>query len=215
MSQLTSRQREILAFIQDAVREEGYPPAQRDIAQHFGFGQNAARDHLLALARKGEIELVPNDARGIRLLKPVAAPQGLPLLGRIAAGAPVTAPEQAEDWIDLPVSLFASKPDFLHRVDGDSMIDAGILPGDLVALRQQAQARNGEIVAACLLDAGDDFERITLKRYQRDGDRIALIAENARYAPIEIDLRRAEESQEQPGFRIAGVMVGLVRPNAG
>jgi len=212
MANLTPRQAEILDFIRDTVREEGYPPSQRDIAQHFGFAQNAARDHLLALVRKGEIEIAANDARGIRLLKAVEAqPDGLPLLGRIAAGAPITAPANAEHWLQIDPELFHPRADFLHRVDGDSMIGADIQPGDLVAIHQQADAVNGQIIAACLSDGASEFERITLKRYRRQGSVVTLEAANPRYAPIEIDLARAEDDQDLPAFRIAGVMAGLLR----
>jgi repressor LexA len=212
MANLTPRQAEILDFIRDAVREEGYPPSQRDIAQHFGFAQNAARDHLLALVRKGEIEIAANDARGIRLLKPVEAqPDGLPLLGRIAAGAPITASDHAEHWVQIDPGLFHPHADFLHRVDGDSMIDADIQPGDLVAIHQQPDATNGQIIAACLSDGASGFERITLKRYRRRGSIVTLEAANPRYAPIAIDLARATYDQDAPAFRIAGIMAGLLR----
>jgi repressor LexA len=212
MAQLTPRQAEILEFIQRAVRQEGYPPSQRDIAVHFGFAQNAARDHLLALEKKGQIELSPNGARAIRLLVDVdARPEGLPLLGRIAAGAPLTAPENAEQWLTIDPALFSPRADFLHRVQGDSMIDAGILPGDLVGIHAQSGADNGQIVAAALLDTRTGYETITLKRYQRRGGVVTLNAENPRYEPIVIDLARAEEDQDGPGFRIAGIMGGLLR----
>ncbi len=214
MAKLTPRQTEILEFIRRSVRDEGYPPSQRDIARHFGFAQNAARDHLRALARKGEIEIASNDARAIRLCGESgveAAPQGLPLLGRIAAGAPVTAPENAESWLNIDPDLFTPRADFVHRVDGDSMVDAGILSGDLVGIHQQTDAPSGSIIAACLYDDMTGEERITLKRYLRDGSRVVLKAENPRYAPIEVDLARDAYDQEQPRFRIAGVMGGLLR----
>lgn len=212
MAHLTPRQAEILEFIQRTVRQEGYPPSQRDIAMHFGFAQNAARDHLLALEKKGQIELSPNGARAIRLLAEVdAPPEGLPVLGRIAAGSPLTAPENAEHWLRIDPELFSPRADFLHRVQGDSMIDAGILSGDLVGIRRQPQADNGQIIAACLLDRRTGYETITLKRYLRRGSIVTLQAENPRYEPLVIDLSQAAEDQEGPGFRIAGVMGGLLR----
>lgn len=210
MANLTPRQTEILRFIEQRLRDEGYPPSQRDIAVHFGFAQNAARDHLQALVRKGEIEISPNDARAIRLLRE-QAPSGLPLLGRIAAGSPITAPSNAEHWLEIDPALFQPRADFLHRVDGDSMIDAGILPGDLVGIHEQSQADNGQIIAACLLDTRTGYEGITLKRYQRRGSIVTLQAENARYAPIVIDLAQAAEDQDAAPFRIAGIMGGLLR----
>lgn len=215
MADLTPRQAEILQFIQRTVRQDGYPPSQRDIALHFGFAQNAARDHLLALEKKGQIEISPNGARAIRLLAEVdAPPEGLPVLGRIAAGAPITAPENAEHWLKLDPELFSPRADFLHRVQGDSMIDAGILSGDLVGIHAQATADNGQIVAAALLDTRTGHETITLKRYQKKGSVVTLKAENPRYEPIVIDLARAAEDQDGPGFRIAGVMGGLLRAGA-
>jgi len=215
MAQLTPRQTEVLQFIQRSLRESGYPPSQRDIAEHFGFAQNAARDHLLALEKKGQIELAPNDARGIRLLTELEpAPEGLPLLGRISAGAPITAPENAEHWLKIDPDLFSPRADFLHRVEGDSMINAGICSGDLVGIHQQVDASNGQIIAACLLDTRTGFEAITLKRYHRRGSTVTLNAENPKYAPIVIDLAQASEDQDAAPFRIAGVMGGLLRTGA-
>lgn len=215
MATLTPRQAEILQFIQRTVRNDGYPPSQRDIALHFGFAQNAARDHLLALEKKGHIEMSPNGARAIRLLADVEAPpEGLPVLGRIAAGAPITAPEHAEHWLNLDPALFSPRADFLHRVQGDSMIDAGILSGDLVGIHAQPSADNGQIVAACLLDTRTGYETITLKRYHRQGATVTLRAENPHYEPIVIDLARGGDDQDGPGFRIAGVMGGLLRAGA-
>ena len=212
---LTSRQMEILGFIQEYVRERGFPPSHGEVAEHFRFNRNAAREHLLALARKGEIELSPNDARGIRLLKDMPPRQfELPLFGNIAAGAPITAPEHAREWLKIDPALFQPRADFLHRVEGDSMIDAGILDGDLVGIHHQSEAANGEIIAACLLDRRTGYESITLKRYRRRGTQVTLQAENPRYAPLLIDLARGEDEQELPSFRIAGVMVGLFRPGA-
>jgi repressor LexA len=210
---LTSRQLEILTFIQEWVRERGFPPSHGDVAERFQFNRNAAREHLLALARKGEIELSPNDARGIRLLKESPPRQfELPLFGNIAAGAPITAPEHAQEWLKIDPDLFQPRADFLHRVDGDSMIDAGILGGDLVGIHHQSEAANGEIIAACLLDRRTGYESITLKRYRRRGSRVTLEPENARYEPLVIDLAQEAEAQELPSFRIAGIMVGLFRP---
>lgn len=212
---LTSRQLEILSFIQEWIRERGFPPSHGDLADHFHFNRNAAREHLLALARKGELELSPNDARGIRLLKESVPRQfELPLFGNIAAGAPITAPENAQEWLRIDPDLFRPRADFLHRVDGDSMIEAGILSGDLVGIHHQAEARNGEIIAACLLDRRTGEESITLKRYQRRGAEVRLLPENARYEPLVLNLKRGDDEQELPGFRIAGVMVGLFRPGA-
>ena len=146
MAGLTARQSEILAYIQESLSEEGYPPSQRDIAARFGFSQTAARDHLQALVRKGEIEIAVNDARGIRLLRQFAPkPVGLPLLGRIAAGAPLAAPEHAESWLNIEPTLFQPRADFLHRVSGDSMIDAGIQDGDLCCFFESIAAHHSHV----------------------------------------------------------------------
>ena len=124
MAGLTARQSEILAYIQESLSEEGYPPSQRDIAARFGFSQTAARDHLQALVRKGEIEIAVNDARGIRLLRQFAPkPVGLPLLGRIAAGAPLAAPEHAESWLNIEVVGDGEENDFSF---GDAVLDNGM-----------------------------------------------------------------------------------------
>lgn len=219
MATLTARQREILEFIQRRVRESGYPPTREDIMEAFGFSSpTAARDHLLALAKKGCIELVPNSARGIRLLheadNPAMRQLELPLIGRIAAGAPLTAAENAERWLRIDPELFSPRADFLHQIDGDSMLDLGIHPGDYVGIHAQSTASPGQIIAAVLPDRRTGEDRITLKRYQRRGDTVILQAENARaqYAPIEIDLRRDDpDTQERPAFRIAGLYVGLLR----
>lgn len=221
MSALTERQLQILDFLRERVRVDGYPPSQRDIAAHFGFSQNAARDHLKALERKGEISIDSGDARAIRLRTagPDPSSRGLPVLGHIAAGAPLTALadslEAAEDWISLDAALFHPPADFLHRVAGDSMIGAGILDGDLVGIHAQPHARNGQIVAACLYDPVTGYEQITLKRYAREGGLVRLHAENPRYAPIEVDLTRADQDQELPSLRLAGVMCGLLRVGPG
>jgi repressor LexA len=215
MAKLTPRQLEILSYLQDCVRDRGFPPSQGEVAEHFGFNRNAARDHLLALARKGEIELSPHDARGIRLLKEAQNQFQLPLFGRIAAGAPLTATANAETWLGIDPALFRPRADFLHRVDGDSMKDAGILSGDLVGIHCQSEARNGEIIAACLLDRRTGYERITLKRYQRRGSTVTLQPEHPAYEPLVIDLAEAADQQELPSFRIAGIMGGLFRPGAG
>ena len=136
---LTPRQAEILELIRQYINETGYPPTRADIAQELGFkSPNAAEEHLKALARKGAIEIIPGTSRGIRL--PDNADHGLPLVGRVAAGNPILAEENIEDRIDLPAGFFQPRADFLLRVRGDSMIDAGILDGDLLAVHKTQQA---------------------------------------------------------------------------
>ncbi|HVT37274.1 MAG TPA: transcriptional repressor LexA [Nevskiaceae bacterium] len=218
MSELTDRQSEILRFVRDCMQEHGAPPTRADIARAFGFSSpNAAERHLRALAAKGHIELSPGASRNIRLSgsaqEALAAPYQLPLVGRIAAGSPITAPDNIDEQVMIDPGLFHPRADFLHRVSGHSMREAGILDGDLVGIHHQESADNGQIIAAVLFDrrAGDD--RITLKRYSRRGHRVTLRSENSEpgYEPIEIDLAAASEDEERPQFRIAGIYAGLLR----
>ena len=205
MDPLTPRQAEILAFLRRQLAEHGMPPTRADIMAAFGFrSATAADDHLKALARKGAIELLPHASRGIRVLEAeestVAAneEEGVPLVGRVAAGAPILAQESVEDWYKLGKKLFPTTPDFLLRVQGWSMRDAGLLPGDLLAVQRVASARNGEIVVARL---GDE---VTVKRFERRGELVRLLPANPDYAPIRIDLSRQE-------LVIEGRAVGLLR----
>jgi repressor LexA len=196
MSDLTPRQSEILALIRDTLEGTGMPPTRAEIAAAFGFSSpNAAEGHLRALARKGAIELIPGSSRGIRL----ALPEGLPLVGRVAAGSLILAQEHIEEHYRLDPRLFTPRADYLLRVSGMSMRDAGILDGDLLAVHRTAEARNGQVVVARL---GDE---VTVKRLQRDGRRrVLLVAENPEFAPIEVDLAR------EP-LTIEGIGVGVVR----
>jgi repressor LexA len=227
MSQLTTRQAEILRFIRDSVNRSGTAPTRTDICTAFGFSSpNAAEAHLRALATKGYIELVPNSARNIRLMEepgtPLTQQFELPLIGSIAAGTPITAEENIETRLAIDPGLFRPRADFLHRVSGESMIEADIQDGDLVAIHAQADALNGQIVAAVITDRSTGEEQITLKRYLRRGSRVTLKPENSspRYRPIEIDLAGgvagglggdSSDSQDLPIFRIAGIFAGLIR----
>jgi repressor LexA len=223
MSDLTARQNEILDFIRARLRDTGFPPTREDIARQFGFSsKTGAQDHLMAIARKGHIELVPGNARGIRLLKGLEDPLlshqfELPLIGRIAAGAPITAETNVDTWLKIDPELFHPRADFLHRVAGHSMQEANILDGDIVGIHAQEDADNGQIVAAVMPNRKTGEDEITLKRYLRRGRKITLKPENSSpaYQPIEIDLSRIEdEDQEQAPFRIAGVFAGLIRLRA-
>lgn len=219
MAALTSRQTEILRFIRDAVASDGTAPTRADICTKFGFSSpNAAEAHLRALATKGYIELVPNSARNIRLVedgtRPLTQQFELPLIGNIAAGTPITAEQNVETRLAVDPALFRPHADFLHRVSGESMIEADIFDGDLVAIHAQPDAANGQIVAAVVTDRSTGEELITLKRYLRRGSRITLKPENSspRYKPIEIDLAAdGEDNQDLPNFRIAGIFAGLIR----
>ena len=196
MQSLTRRQAEVLDVIRSHIADTGYPPTRADIAAELGFrSANAAEEHLKALARKGAIEVIPGTSRGIRL----PGGNGLPIIGRVAAGSPLLAVEHIEDTCDVPPSLFSPRADFLLRVRGDSMTGAGILDGDLLAVHKTAEARDGQIVVARIED------EVTVKRLQRPRrDRVLLLPENEDYEPIEVDLR----SQE---LVIEGLSVGVIR----
>ena len=196
MKGLTARQAEVLDLVRSHITDTGYPPTRADIARELGFrSANAAEEHLKALARKGALEIVPGTSRGIRLPND----EGLPVVGRVAAGSPILAQEHIEETCNVPPSMFRPAADFLLRVEGDSMVDAGILDGDLLAVHKTPEAANGAIVVARI---DDD---VTVKRLRRKSrSRVVLEAENDAYDPIEVDLR----SQE---FVIEGLSVGVIR----
>ena len=192
---LTPRQQEILDFIRSTLEVLGAPPTRMEISSAFGFASpNAAEDHLKALAKKGAIVLEPGSARGIRLVEQL----GLPLIGSVAAGSPILAVENMQGRYALDASLFESKADFLLKVRGLSMIDVGIFDGDLLAVHKTNQARDGQIVVARL------DEEVTVKRLERSGGQIKLIAENPDFDPIIVD-------PEAVDFAIEGIAVGLIR----
>ena len=197
---LTNRQSEILELIRGYITEEGCPPTRAEIAATLGFrSPNAAEDHLRALERKGVIELVPGASRGIRL---VDEDYGLPVVGRVAAGEPVLAEQNIEDYCQVDADTFHPRADFLLRVSGDSMKDIGIHDGDLLAVHRTPQAENGQIVVARI-----EVE-VTVKRYRRRGAIVRLLPENPDYEPIRVDLR------EQP-LAIEGLGVGILRKEIG
>jgi len=215
---LTEKQEKILAFVRGCLRETGMPPTREEIAREFGFAVRAsAEEHLRAIARKGYIELIPGSSRGIRL-KDTPARHAmpvsffLPLVGRVAAGEPVLSAENVESQVAVDPALFHPRADFLFRVQGRSMQDAGILDGDLVGVRQQPVADNGQIVVARLPGKRTGEDELTLKRYFRRGRRVELRAENREFAPIEIDLAAFDpETQERAPVAIEGLYVGLIR----
>jgi repressor LexA len=195
---LTRRQAQILEFIQKTLTSTGFPPTRAEIATEFSFrSANAAEEHLRALARKGMIEMTPGASRGIRLVGP---PEGIPIVGRVAAGDPILAEQNIEDYCDVPGSLFYPRADFLLRVKGDSMCDIGILDGDLLAVHQTPSAENGQIVVARIDD------EVTVKRLKKTRSRyvILLLPENSAYEPIEVDLREKD-------FAIEGLYAGILR----
>jgi repressor LexA len=193
--QLTERQAEILEWIRGWIETTGMPPTRAEMAKEFGFrSPNAAEDHLRALERKGAIEMLPGASRGIRLV----AGLGVPLVGRVAAGSPILAIENVETRYQLDPNLFSPHADYLLRVRGMSMRDAGILDGDLLAVHKTPEARSGQIVVARLHD------EVTVKRFRRRGNQVQLVAENPDFKPIHVDLNH------EP-LTIEGLGVGVIR----
>lgn len=191
---MTKRQQQILQFIRAAMETTGAPPTRAEIARAFKFrSPNAAQAHLRALAQKGVIELVPGTSRGIQLQA-----RGLPLVGRVAAGQPILAQENIEAHYQLDSSLFHPRADYLLKVRGMSMRDAGILEGDLLAVHRTPKAENGQIVIARIEN------EVTVKRFYRRQNKIRLLPENPEFSPIEIDLQRQD-------LAIEGVAVGVIR----
>ncbi len=197
MRPLTRRQAEILAYIRERIHEEGVPPTIMEIGTAMGISSpNGVRDHLKALARKGAIELVPGVARGIRLRG--EADPGLPIVGRVAAGSPILAEPHIEGRLRLGPAMFEPRADFLLRVQGMSMRDAGILDGDLLAVHRTVEVRNGQIVVARV-----DGE-VTVKRLRMQGPVALLVPENPEFDTIRIDTRETD-------LCIEGVVVGVIR----
>jgi repressor LexA len=202
MLKLTPRQAEILAFIKRCLEDNGFPPTRAEIAQELGFkSPNAAEEHLKALARKGAIEMTPGASRGIRI--PGFEPghnedDGLPVIGRVAAGAPILAQQNIEESCRINPDFFHPRADYLLRVRGMSMKDIGIYDGDLLAVHSTREARNGQVVVARL------GEEVTVKRFKREGDKVWLIAENPEFAPIEVNL-------DEQDLVIEGLSVGVIR----
>ncbi|MCC6194218.1 MAG: transcriptional repressor LexA [Burkholderiales bacterium] len=200
---LTARQQQILDWIRGHLEATGMPPTRAEIAAGLGFSTaSSAEDHLQALARKGALELTPGAARGLRLrdLPGVPIQGALPLVGRVAAGTPILAAEHIEAQYRIDASLFTPRADYLLRVKGASMQDAGILDGDLLVVHKTDDARSGQIVVARL------GEEVTVKRLKRRGREITLVPENAAFAPIAVDPKKV-------AFTIEGVAVGVIRPS--
>ena len=199
MNKLTTRQTEVLEFIKSYIDEIGYPPTRADIAKELGFkSANASEEHLKALARKGAIEMIPGTSRGIKL--PDSENKGLPIIGRVAAGNPILAEEHIEDYCELPATFFSPNADYLLQVCGDSMIECGIMDGDLLAVHRTQNVNDGDIVVARIED------EVTVKRFKRSRSKhqVTLLPENKDFSPIEVDLRRQN-------FEIEGLGVGVIR----
>jgi repressor LexA len=190
MLKLTARQEQILNLIKEAIDNTGFPPTRAEIAQELGFrSANAAEEHLQALARKG-LQVFPH--------VPAALLMSLPLVGRVAAGSPILAQEHVEANYAVDPAMFSSKPDFLLKVKGWSMRDAGICDGDILAIKKVDSAKNGQIVVARI------GEEVTVKRYRKTGATIELLPENPDFSIITVDPQTDE-------FALEGLAVGLMR----
>lgn len=202
--QLTPKQTAVLDFLRDRIAGYGVPPALQEISDAFGIHVNAVVKHLKALNRKGYIELVPGRARGIRLLEDARIGNdalSLPLVGRVAAGAPILSDASVEREVTVDRWLFKPRPDYLLRVQGDSMRDDGILDGDLIGVHRTPEARHGQTVIARVGDDGFTVKRL----YHRDGE-LRLLPRSEGYGPIDPD--------PSEDFAIEGLFCGLVRPGA-
>lgn len=196
---LTNRQQQIFDLIKEAISDTGMPPTRAEIATFFGFkSANAAEEHLKALAKKGYIEMLPGTSRGIRLAEQFIQADGLPLIGRVAAGEPILAEEHVEEHYKMDGNLFHPAADYLLRVNGESMKDIGIFDGDLLAVHQTTDVQNGQVIVARVEND------VTVKRFKREGNIVFLHAENEDFSPIKVDLT----SQE---FNVEGIAVGVIR----
>ncbi|MCX4029307.1 repressor LexA [Endozoicomonas sp. SM1973] len=197
MAKLTARQAEIFQFIKDHIEETGFPPTRAEIARQLGFRSvNAAEEHLKALARKGAIEIIAGTSRGIRI--PPDAQQGIPVVGQVAAGFPILAEQNIDNYCQIPGSFFKPRADYFLTVKGMSMKDCGILDGDLLAVHKTTDVHNGQIVVARIDD------EVTVKRFERKGEVVLLHPENSNFNTIEVNLH-------SENFTIEGISVGVIR----
>lgn len=199
MRQITERQQEVLTFITSYTKENEYPPTVREIGDHFGISLRAVQDHIAALQKKGFLALSQKRSRSIRVIRDEKA-QGpyvskVPLLGTVAAGKPLLCEENLDGYVNLTEPFVRpGKSYFALRVRGTSMINAGILEGDLAIVEQAATAVDGQIVVAVLEDA------ITLKRYYKEAAQVRLQPENPSFQPIYCK-----------DVRIVGILSNIVR----
>lgn len=202
---LTTRQQEVYDLLKRHIDETGMPPTRVEIAKELGFrSANAAEEHLKALARKGVIEILSGVSRGIRLVLDednIDDEEGIPLIGRVAAGEPILAEEHIDSIYHIDPNMFTPEANFLLRVCGESMKNIGILDGDLLAVHHTKDVRNGQVVVARIDD------EVTVKRLVKQGSIIYLHAENDEFEPIVVDLT------QNPTFEIEGVAVGVIRAN--
>jgi repressor LexA len=208
MEELTERQSEILQLIRELTEVSGFPPTRAEIAERMGFRSvNAAEQHLRALEKKGAIDILSGASRGIRVNegRPGHRPgrlMDLPVIGRVAAGSPILAEEHVQARYQIDPNLFTPRADYLLKVRGLSMRDAGILEGDLLAVHRTGEASSGQVVVARLAD------EVTVKRLRRRGNSVQLLPENPDFEPIEVDAR-------DEGFAIEGIAVGVIRSGKG
>lgn len=201
---LTARQQEIFDFVKQHIETTGMPPTRVEIAREIGFkSPNAAEEHLKALARKGYIEMLSGTSRGIRILveELAANDDGLPLIGKVAAGSPIMAIEHVENHYPINGAMFSPPADYLLKVQGNSMEKIGILDGDLLAVHKTTSVRNGQVVVARVDD------EVTVKRLERKGDLIYLHPENDELQTIVVDPRTSF-------IEIEGLAVGVIRNNS-
>ncbi|MGR6980619.1 transcriptional repressor LexA [Testudinibacter sp. P27/CKL/0425] len=207
---LTPRQQKVYDFVRSHLESTGMPPTRAEIAKELGFrSPNAAEEHLKALARKGVIEILSGTSRGIRLLlndeesalQAENDEDGLPLIGRVAAGAPILAQQHIEGSYKVDASMFKPQAHFLLKVYGMSMKDIGILDGDMLAVHRTQDVRNGQVVVARIED------EVTVKRLEKKGSTVYLHAENEEFKPIVVDLKSEQ-------LDIEGIAVGIIRNNA-
>jgi repressor LexA len=207
---LTDRQRQVLHFIAETVDERGYPPSVREIGEALGLASSSTvHSHIRSLQRRGYLRVDPTKPRAIELLydpetelpRERAAARSVPLLGRIAAGSPILAEEHVEEIYPMPAELVGDGNVFMLEVNGDSMIDAGILDGDLVIVRQQPTAHSGQIVAAMMPSEYGDAPEATVKRIRHRGSAMILEPANPNLQPFEAP----------PGTEILGKVVAVFR----
>ncbi len=197
MEGLTPRQEQVLEFIRESVRANGYPPTVREICAALDLSApSTVHAHLANLERLGLIKRDPTKPRALDLPRDLRPSRPLPLVGRVAAGLPILAEENIEELVEVPGFLRRDDDDFVLRVEGDSMADAGIFNGDFIVVHSQDQADNGEIVVALV---GDEA---TTKRFYREGRKVRLEPENELYEPIVVN---ADEVQ------LVGKVVGVLR----
>lgn len=193
---LTKRQQEVLKTIENFIGANGVPPTRSELATQLGLKSiTAADEHIKTLAKKGVIRISPGISRGIHLN---SSTDSLPVIGNVAAGIPIESAENIEGYQKLDLTSFAAVPDYLLRVQGDSMTNAGILDGDLLVVKKSRDAKNGQIVVVLIDD------EVTVKRFFRNGDKVTLQSENTNYPPIHID-------PAQHYFRIEGIYLGVIR----